>query len=96
MKPLDIKGAQRLAHAEDIGRCEENRETLWAVIDIRDRERAVGVAGMKRERAAMPLSSFSDAERAQVAVALAVHASRMEAVAVCMQPAGTKVRGWLH
>lgn len=96
MKPLDLKGAQRLAHAEEIGRCEENREALWAVIPLRDRERAVGVAGMKRERAGMPLATFTNAERAMVQMALSIHAGQMEQIAMCMEASTTKVRGWLH
>jgi hypothetical protein len=87
---------RREAAALAAGAAEMHREDWWAMLPLRDRERAVGVAGMPRERAAMPLATFNDQDRERVRLALAAHIAQMEIIARCMAAANTNVQGWLH
>jgi len=85
-----------LAQADTIGTAEVNREEWWHRIDLRDRQRAVGVAGLQKERASMPLATFADDERAHIRAALGVHVMQMELIAKCFNPSNTNVFGYLH
>jgi hypothetical protein len=87
---------RREAAALAAGAAEMNREEWWHLLPLRDRERAVGVAGMPRERAALPLATFNDQDRERVRLALAAHIAQMEAIARCMAAHNTNVQGWLH
>jgi hypothetical protein len=87
---------RREAAALAAGAAESNRDAWWNMLPLRDRERAVGVAGMQRERAALPLATFSDQEREQVRLALSSHIAQMETIIRCMAAHNTNVQGWLH
>jgi len=75
---------------------ETNREDWWHMLPLRERERAIGVAGLARERAAMPLATFSDIERERVRLAIQCHLTQMEMVMRCMAASNTNVQGMLH
>lgn len=96
MKRLTQREAAALAALDDVGTAETNRETIWHLMAIQDRERAMGVAGLTREQAHWPLAKFSEAERERVRLAISVHVSRMELIAQCMAPAWSTATGWLH
>ena len=87
---------RREAAALAAGAAEMNREEWWHLLPLRDRERAVGVAGMPRERAAMPLATFNEQDRERMRLALAAHVAQMQIIAQCMAAANTNVQGWLH
>jgi hypothetical protein len=96
MKSPTRKEAAALARLDTVGAAEMNREHWWHMLPIRERERAMGVAGLARERAAMPLATFTDAERARVRSAIQSHVMNMELIAQCMHAHNTNVQGWLH
>jgi len=96
MKAPTSKEVAALAAQDAVGTAEMNREQWWQTLPLRDRQRAVGVAGMAMERAAMPLSTFTDAEREQVRLAISVHVTKMQVIAQCMAASNTNVQGWLH
>jgi hypothetical protein len=96
MKTPTRKEAVALARLDEVGAAEMNREHWWHLLPLRDRERAVGVAGMPRERAALPLATFNDADRERVRLALAVHLGQMEMIARCMAAHNTNRTGYLH
>lgn len=73
-----------------------NREDWWHRLPLKERERAMGVAGLQRERAVLPLATFSDAERARVRSALGWHIAQMELIVRCMAASNTNVNGYLH
>jgi hypothetical protein len=90
------KEAAALARLDDAGAAEMNREHWWHMLPLKDRQRAVGVAGMPIERAALPLATFNDADRERVRLALAMHVTQMELIAQCMAASNTDKQGWLH
>lgn len=96
MKTPTRKEAAALARLDDVGAAEMNREQWWHMLPAVERERAVGVAGMSRERAYMPLASFSDADRARIRAAIFSHVTNMELIARCMAASNTNVQGYLH
>jgi hypothetical protein len=96
MKNPTRKEAAALARHDDAGAAEMNREQWWHMLPLRDRQRAVGVAGMPIERAALPLATFSDTDRERVRLALAVHVTQMELIVQCMAASNTNKQGWLH
>lgn len=96
MKTPSLKERAALAHADTIGAAETNREEWWHRIALRDRQRAVGVAGLPKERASDPIASFSDAERAHMRAALGVHVMQMELIAKCFNASNTNTFGYLH
>jgi hypothetical protein len=96
MKAPTRKEAAALAAQDGAGAAESHRGDWWAMLPLRDRQRAVGVAGMPAERAAMPLATFTDAEREHVRLAISVHVTKMQVIAQCMAASNTNVQGWLH
>ena len=96
MKTPTRKEAVALARLDEAGAAEMNREDWWHMVPIVQRERAVGVAGMPRERAHMPLSSFNDQDRERVRLAIAAHIGQMEFIACCMAAHNTNRAGYLH
>jgi hypothetical protein len=96
MKTPTRKEAAALARQDGAGSAEMNREQWWHMLPLIDRQRAVGLAGMPKERASMPLATFTDAERERVRVVIARHVATMELVAQCMQAHNTTVQGYLH
>jgi hypothetical protein len=90
------KGWVEPAKVDPVANAEATRWHLWEVVSLVDRQRAVGVAGMAKERASAPIASFSDAERERVRAALCVHIAQMEFIARCMAPAKTTLQGFLH
>jgi hypothetical protein len=96
MKTPTRKEAAALANLDAVGAAEMNREQWWHMLPLHDRERAVGVAGMPRERALLPLATFNDADRERVRLALAAHIGQMEMIARCMAAHNTNRQGWLH
>ena len=96
MKAPTRKEAAALATQDAAGAAETARETMWHLLPLRDRQRALSVAGLPVERAAMPMATFTDAERERVRGAIAVHVTRMELAAQCMHASNTNVQGYLH
>lgn len=96
MKTPTRKERVALTRAEIIGTAETARWHMWECISLVDRQRAVGVAGLPKERAIGPLASFTDDERARVRAALAAHVARMEFIAQCMAASNTTPQGYLH
>lgn len=96
MRAPSRKEQRALVNLENVGQAEVNREHWWHMLSIIDRERAMGVAGLTRAHARLPLAAFSDAERERVRLAVAIHVSRMEVVARCMAAHNTTVYGLLH
>ncbi|WP_322400359.1 hypothetical protein [Massilia luteola] len=96
MKTLTPKEAAALARLDDVGAAEINREEWWHLLPLRERERAVGVAGMPRERAGLPLATFNDQDRERVRLALAAHIAQMRLIVQCMAAHNTNRAGYLH
>ena len=96
MRTPTRKEVAALTRQDEAGAAEMNREQWWNMLPAVERERAVGVAGMSRERAYMPLASFSDADRARIRAAIFSHVTNMELIARCMAPSNTNVQGYLH
>jgi hypothetical protein len=96
MKTPTRKEAASLAHADTIADAELTRWAAWEAVSPTDRLRAVGVAGLPRERASDPAASFTDGERAQMRTALAIHIARMQFVIDCMNASNTTRQGYLH
>ena len=84
MKNPSPREAITLAAIDRAARVERNRAGMWEMLDLRDRQRAVGVAGLARERASEPLEAFTDAERHMIRIAIARHLGQMELIATCM------------
>ena len=96
MKTPTRREAAALARLDDVGAAETNREEWWHLLPLRERERAVGVAGMPRERAALPLATFNDQDRERVRLALAAHIAQMGLIVQCMAAHNTNRAGYLH
>lgn len=96
MKPASLKERAALVRAETIGQAETTREEVWHSMGLRERVRAVAVAGLPAERASDPIASFTDAERAHMRAAIGVHVSRMELAAKCFESSNTNRAGYLH
>lgn len=96
MKTPTRKEAAALARVEDVGAAEMNREQWWHMLPLVERERAVGVAGMPRERAHLPLATFNDQDRERVRLALAAHIAQMGVIVQCMAAQNTNRAGYLH
>lgn len=96
MKTPSSKERAALAHVDTITDAEVTRRAAWEAVSPTDRLRAIGVAGLPRERASAPAASFTDAERAQIRAALAVHITRMQFVIDCMNGSNTTRQGYLH
>ena len=96
MKTPNRKEAAALARLDDIGGAEMNREQWWHMLPAVERERAVGVAGMPRERAYLPLATFNDQDRERVRLALAAHIAQMGLIVQCMAAHNTNRAGYLH
>jgi hypothetical protein len=96
MKTPTRKERAALAHVDTIADAEVARWAAWEAVSPNDRMRAIGVAGLPRERASDPAASFTEAERAQIRTALAVHIARMEFVIQCMNGSSTTRQGYLH
>lgn len=78
------------------GAAEMNREHWWHLLPLRERTRALNVAGLDPKRAALPLATFTDTERERVRLALTGHIMQMELIIKCMFPHNTNVEGWMH
>lgn len=96
MRAPSRKEHRALVNLESVGQAETNREHWWHMMPLVHRERAVGVAGLTREHAHLPLAAFSDAERERVRLAIATHVAHMELIARCMAAHNTNVHGYLH
>lgn len=96
MKTPTRKERAALAQVDKIADGEVTRWAAWEAVSPTDRLRAIGVAGLPRERASDPAASFTDAERAQIRGALAAHIGRMEFVIECMNASNTTRQGYLH
>jgi len=96
MKTPTRKEAAALARQDAAGAAEMNREHWWHMLNLRDRERAMALAGMPKERASLPLATFNDADRERVRLALSTHMAQMELITRCMAAHNTNVAGWLH
>jgi len=96
MKTPTRKEAAALAAQDAAGAAEMNREQWWHMLPLRDRQRAVSVAGMPIERASLPLATFNDAERELVRAAVSCHVTKMEVIAKCMAASNTNAQGYLH
>jgi hypothetical protein len=96
MKTPTRKERAALAHVDTIADAELTRWAAWEAVSPTDRLRAIGVAGLPRERASAPAASFTDAERAQIRTALAAHIARMQFVIQCMNGSNTTRQGYLH
>lgn len=90
----DMQFMERLAN--QIEAAEMNREQWWHRVPLKERERAMGVAGMQRERALLPVGVFSDEERARVRSALQWHIAQMELIMRCMEASNTTADGFLR
>jgi hypothetical protein len=96
MKTPTSKELAAVAHVCTIAAAEQNRADWWQVIDIRDRQHALDVARLSKDRATDPIAAFSDDERARIRMAISVHVSRMTFVAKCFEASNTNVNGYLH
>lgn len=96
MKTPTHKELKAITRVFTIAAAEKNRADWWQILDLFDRQRALCVAGLQKKRAADPLASFSDAERARIKAAIALHVSRMELIARCFEASNTNVDGLLH
>lgn len=96
MKTPTRKERAALAHVDTIADAEVTRWAAWEAVSPNDRMRAIGVAGLPRERASDTAASFTDSERAQIRTALAVHITRMQFVIDCMNGSNTTRQGYLH
>lgn len=96
MKRASRREIAMLANLDNAGQAETHRESWWHMMSITDRERAVGVAGLTREKAHMPLAAFSNVERERIRLALQAHIARMESIVQCMAAHNTNVHGLLH
>jgi hypothetical protein len=96
MKTPTRKERAALAHVDTIADAEVTRGAAWEAVSTTDRLRAIGVAGLPRERASDPAASFTDAERAQIRLALTSHIGRMEFIIQCMNGSNTTRQGYLH
>jgi hypothetical protein len=91
-----MKTTRREAAALAAGAAEMNREQWWHMLPLRERQRALNVAGLEPKRAAMPLATFTDTERERVRLALSGHITQMQLIVQCMYAHNTNVEGWLH
>ena len=96
MKTPSLKERAALAQVDTIADAEVTRWAAWESVSPADRMRAIGVSGLARERASDPIASFTDAERATIREALAVHISHMEFIIQCMNGSNTTRLGYLH
>lgn len=96
MKTPTRKERAALAHVETIADAELTRWAVWEAISPNDRLRAIGVAGLPRERAGAPATSFTNAEREQIRMALTAHIGRMQVIIECMNGSNTTRQGYLH
>ncbi|MBV6324374.1 hypothetical protein [Duganella violaceipulchra] len=85
-----------LAQMDKIGNAEDNRANWWEAIPLRDRQRAVGVAGLGKECADLALSDFNDTDREHIRLAIGQHIATMELIQRCMAGRSTNVQGYLH
>ncbi len=87
-----------VAAIDRAARANQARADLWAMLPLRERERACGVAGLTKAHAALPLDQFTDREREQMYHGIAVHVGHMELIAQCMSAARGPAmnRGRLH
>lgn len=83
-------------HQGAAGAAEMNREQWWHMLPLRERQRALAVAGLPIERASMPLATFSDGDRERIRVAIGGHLAQMQLVAQCMAASNTNAQGYLH
>lgn len=96
MKTPTRKERAALAHVDKIADAELTRWTVWEAIAPIDRARAMGVAGLPKERASDPAASFNDDERARIRTAVEIHISRMAVIVQCMNGSNTTRQGYLH
>lgn len=87
---------RREAAALAAGSAEMNREQWWHMLPMRERERALSVAGINPARAAQPLATFTDTERERVRLCIGAHIAQMQLVAQVMAAHNTNVAGLLH
>lgn len=96
MKTPTDKEHAALARQEVYAKAERNRADWWLTIPLRDRQRAVGVAGLAKECAEMPLVDFNDTDREHIRLAIGKHIATMELIQKCMAGSATTVQGYLH
>lgn len=90
------KEAAALARVNAAADGEEFRENVWHAMPIHERQRAVALARLPSERAAMPLASFNDHERERIRAAVSNHVAQMEMVMRLMVGVNTNRAGYLH
>lgn len=96
MKTPTRKEAAALAQTDPIGAAELNREQWWHMLPLRERKRALTVAGLDPKRAVQPMATFNDDERALVRATIQTHVTHMQLIAQCMCAHNTNVHGFLH
>lgn len=96
MRAPSRKEAADLARLDDVGAAEMNREQWWHMLPMRERQRALSVAGINPARATNPVATFSDDERALIRAAIQNHVTMMELIGRCMCASNTNVHGFLH
>jgi hypothetical protein len=96
MKTPTRKEAAALARQDAAGAAETNRDQWWNLLPMQERVRAMALAGMPKERASLPLSTFNDADRERVRLALSGHIAQMELIIRCMAAHNTNAQGYLH
>lgn len=84
------------ADREQAGSAENRREQWWHLMPIQERQRAVSLAGLDKNRAILPLATFTDAERTQVRLAIEAHVHRMGLIAQALHARNTPIHGYLH
>lgn len=96
MKTPNRKETIAMQRAEAVAEGEMFRWELWEEIALIDRMRAIGVAGLPKERAGNSMAQFTDDERARIRGALLIHVSRMTTIATLMAASNTNRQGYLH
>lgn len=96
MKTPARKEVIAMQRAEAVADGELSRWELWEAIDPISRMRAIGVAGLPKDRASNSMAQFTDDERARIRAALLVHVSRMEFIVKLMTASNTTRQGYLH
>lgn len=96
MKRLSARQAVEMANLDQAGSAENRREQWWHLMPVLDRQRAMSLAGLDKDRAILPLATFTDAERTQLRLAIEAHVHRMGLIAQALHARNTNVHGYLH
>lgn len=96
MKRISDREALQMANLEQAGSAENRREQWWHLMPVVERQRAMSLAGFDKARAILPLTTFTDAERTSLRLAIEAHVHRMGLIAQALQPRNTNIHGYLH